>query len=124
MLVVGVGLAGVSAALRVSEDADLDVIAIDRSEGGGASQLSGGIIYMGGGTKTQREAGVEDDPENMAKYLEFETGNIVSRETVRRFAKASTRFQEWLETYGARFGGPATDAENILSQRTFAVFLG
>ncbi|WP_340589010.1 FAD-binding protein [Erythrobacter alti] len=109
VLVVGVGLAGVCAALRASEDSSLKVIAIDRGEGGGASKLSGGVIYMGGGTKAQREAGVEDDPENMAKYLEFETGNIVSSETVRRFANASSRFQDWLETYGARFGGPVTD---------------
>lgn len=109
VLVVGVGLAGVCAALRVSEDPDLEVIAIDRGEGGGASKLSGGVIYLGGGTKAQREAGVEDDPENMANYLEFETGNIVSRETLHRFAHAAPRFQDWLEGYGARFGGPATD---------------
>ncbi len=108
VLVVGVGLAGVCAGLRVSEDAALDVIAIDRSTGGGASQLSGGIIYMGGGTPAQKAAGIEDDPENMAKYLSFETGDLIAPATVRRFAEASTRFQSWLEGYGARFGGPAT----------------
>lgn len=124
VLVVGVGLAGVCTALRVSEDTDTDVIAIDRSEGGGASHLSGGIIYMGGGTKTQREAGVEDDPENMAKYLEFETGNIVSRETVRRFAEASSRFQEWLEKYGARFGGPATSEKTSYPNKHSLYFSG
>ena len=124
VLVVGVGLAGVSAALRASEDPDLDVIAIDRSEGGGASQLSGGVIYMGGGTKTQREAGIEDDPDNMAKYLEFETGNIVSRETVHRFAKASSRFQEWLESYGARFGGPATEEKTSYPNEHSLYFSG
>ena len=109
VLVVGVGLAGVCAALRISEDPDFDVIAIDRSQGGGASQLSGGVIYMGGGTRAQREAGVDDDPDNMAKYLEFETGNIVSRDTLRRFAQTSAGFQDWLESNGARFGGPLTE---------------
>lgn len=109
MLVVGVGLAGVCAALRASEDSALDIIAIDRGEGGGASKLSGGVIYMGGGTKAQKEAGIADDPENMANYLGFETGDIVSPETVRRFAEASASFQDWLETYGARFGGPVTE---------------
>lgn len=124
VLVVGVGLAGVCAALRASEDPELDIIAIDRSEGGGASRLSGGIIYMGGGTRTQREAGVADDPKNMAKYLEFETGNIVSRETVRRFAEASSRFQDWLETYGARFGGPATEEKTSYPNRHSLYFSG
>lgn len=109
MLVVGVGMAGVCAALRASEDPALDIITIDRSEGGGASKLSGGVIYMGGGTKAQKEAGIADDPENMANYLGFETGDIVSPKTVRRFAEASSRFQDWLEIYGARFGGPATE---------------
>ncbi len=109
VLVVGVGLAGVCAALRVSEDASLDVIAIDRGDGGGASKLSGGVVYMGGGTKAQRESGVADDPDNMANYLSFETGDIVRPDTVRRFAEASSHFQTWLEKYGARFGGPATE---------------
>ncbi|MFA7588200.1 MAG: FAD-dependent oxidoreductase, partial [Novosphingobium sp.] len=109
VLVVGVGLAGVCAALRTAEDASLNVIAIDRGEGGGASKLSGGIVYMGGGTRAQKEAGVADSPENMANYLTYETGTIVRPDTVQRFARASTGFQDWLEHYGARFGGPATD---------------
>jgi 3-oxo-5alpha-steroid 4-dehydrogenase len=108
VLVVGAGLAGVSAALRTAEDRSLDVLVIDRGAGGGASKLSGGVVYMGGGTKAQLEAGLEDTPENMANYLTFETGNIVRGDTVQRFARASTHFQDWLEKYGARFGGPAT----------------
>lgn len=109
VLVVGVGLAGAAATLRAAEDRSLEIIAVDRSVGGGASQLSGGIIYMGGGTKAQKEAGVEDTPDNMAKYLAFEAGDLVRPDTVQRFARASTTFQPWLESHGARFGGPATD---------------
>ncbi len=111
VLVVGVGLAGVCAALRTAEDTDLDVIAIDRGEGGGASRLSGGVVYMGGGTRAQQEAGIEDTPEDMANYLAFETGNLVRFDTVQRFSRASTHFQDWLEKHGARFGGPATEAK-------------
>jgi 3-oxo-5alpha-steroid 4-dehydrogenase len=33
----------------------------------------------------------------------------VRQDTVQRFAKASAGFQDWLEKYGARFGGPATE---------------
>ena len=109
VMVIGVGLAGVCAALRTAEDKSLQVMAIDRGEGGGASKLSGGIVYMGGGTPAQQEAGVADSPENMANYLAYETGSIVRPDTVRRFAEASVHFQAWLERYGARFGGPATD---------------
>ncbi len=109
MLVVGAGLAGVCASLRTSEDSSLDIITLDRGPGGGASRQSGGVVYMGGGTRAQREAGLEDTPENMANYLTFETGNVVRADTVQRFAEASVTFQDWLEKYGARFGGPATE---------------
>jgi 3-oxo-5alpha-steroid 4-dehydrogenase len=109
VLVVGVGMAGVCAALRTAEDAAIDVIAIDRGDGGGSSRLSGGVVYMGGGTPAQKAAGLEDSPENLANYLAFETGNIVRQDTVRKFAQASPKVQDWLESYGARFGGPATD---------------
>jgi 3-oxo-5alpha-steroid 4-dehydrogenase len=109
VLIVGVGLAGACATLRAAEDRNLSVIAIDRGLGGGASKLSGGVIYMGGGTRAQKEAGIADTPENMAAYLAFETGDIVRAETLQRFAQQSTCFQDWLESHGARFGGPSTE---------------
>ena len=124
VLIVGVGLAGVSAVLRASEDPSLDIIAIDRFSGGGASKLSGGVVYMGGGTRAQREAGLDDTPENMANYLAFETGNIVRGDTVQRFARASAGFQDWLEKYGARFGGPATEEKTSYPNDASLYFSG
>lgn len=109
VLVVGAGLAGCAATLRAAEDPNLKVITIDRGMGGGASKMSGGVVYMGGGTPAQKECGVEDTPENMANYLAFEAGNIVRPDTLLRFAHASSTFQPWLEKYGARFGGPLTN---------------
>ena len=124
VLVVGVGMAGVCAALRAAEDKSLDVLAIDRFSGGGASQLSGGVVYMGGGTPAQHEAGVEDTPENMANYLGFETGNLVRADTVRRYSEASAGFQAWLEGYGARFGGPATEEKTSYPNDASLYFSG
>lgn len=111
VMVVGVGLAGACATLRTAEDRSLQVMAIDRGLGGGASRLSGGVVYMGGGTRTQREGGVQDTPEDMANYLSMETADIVRPDTVLRFARASTSFEPWLESHGARFGGPVTEAK-------------
>ena len=68
----------------------------------------GHIDHCGFAPKAQKEAGVEDSPENMANYLAFEAGNIVRMDTIQRFAQASVHFQDWLEKYGARFGGHGT----------------
>ena len=37
----------------------VQAIVVDRFEGGGASALSGGVVYAGGGTSHQRQAGFE-----------------------------------------------------------------
>ena len=55
VLVVGFGVAGASAALEAVA-AGSSVLAIDRALGGGASTISGGIYYAGGGTVTVLEA--------------------------------------------------------------------
>lgn len=118
VLVVGVGPAGVCTALGSAEDKSLQVIAINRGEGGGASRLSGGVLYMGGGTRAQKEAGVDDTPENMANYLTYETGNIVRADTVRRFAEASVHFQDWLENTAPGLADrPPTTRHPIPKQR-------
>ncbi len=124
VLVVGVGLAGACATLRAAEDRTLDIVAIDRGLGGGASILSGGIIYMGGGTPAQKEAGIDDTPEDMANYLAYETGDIISQDTLLRFAKASAGFQGWLEGHGARFGGPATEEKTSYPNDASLYFSG
>ena len=60
---------------------------IDRFSGGGASVLSGGVVYAGGGTRYQKEAGFEDSPEAMTAYLKHEVNGVVSDETLARFSR-------------------------------------
>ena len=70
VVVVGMGAAGVCAALQAAQDG-AEVAVVDRFEGGGATAISGGIFYAGGGTHIQREAGVEDTVEAMFEYLKL-----------------------------------------------------
>jgi len=105
-VVVGYGGAGV-AATNQALDGGLDVIAIDRYEGGGATRMNGGIIYAGGGTHIQTEAGYEDTPEEMFKYLSRELRNVVTDETLRRFCESGPETIEWLEAHGVRFKAKA-----------------
>jgi len=104
LLVVGIGLAGASATLRGSE-LGLDTIAVDRFQGGGASELSGGVVYAGG-THVQAELGIEDSVDNLYNYIGHETGDLISEPTLRKFCEDSPGQITWLEKYGVPFGGP------------------
>lgn len=102
VVVVGFGAAGVSAALE-ARSAGADVLAIDRFNGGGATQVSGGIIYAGGGTWVQRQAGIEDSPDAMLAYLQAEISDAVQPETLRRFVHSSAEMIDWLTGHGVPF---------------------
>ena len=53
------------------------MLALDRCSGGGASTISGGIVYAGGGTSVQRAAGIDDTADAMFAYLSREVGDAV-----------------------------------------------
>ena len=102
MLVIGLGGAGVSAAIEGLEHG-LSVLAVDRFEGGGATKASGGVVYLGGGTVTQQQAESSDSPENMYRYLKSEVEDIVSDETLKAFCNSSSENEAWLRERGVRF---------------------
>ncbi|MBS0465973.1 MAG: FAD-binding protein [Proteobacteria bacterium] len=108
VVVVGWGAAGACAALQARQEGS-DVLVIDRFEGGGASALSGGVVYAGGGTAQQHEAGFTDSPEAMHAYLRHEVGDAVSDATLARFCQDSVANQAWLEGHGVRFAAAMPD---------------
>ena len=108
VVVVGWGAAGACAAIE-ARSAGASVRVIDRFEGGGASALSGGVVYAGGGTPYQRQAGFTDTPEAMAEYLRHEVNGVVSDATLRKFCGDSAGNLAWLEAQGARFAATMPD---------------
>ncbi|HEX6877221.1 MAG TPA: FAD-binding protein [Nocardioidaceae bacterium] len=104
VVVVGFGAAGACAAIEAT-DSGADVLVLDRFAGGGATNISGGIVYAGGGTRHQEAAGVEDSPEQMLAYLRLETAGAVSEETLRSFCASSADMVGWLESHGVPFEG-------------------
>ncbi|MBW6436509.1 FAD-dependent oxidoreductase [Actinoplanes hulinensis] len=102
VVVVGFGAAGACAAIEAAE-AGADVLVIDRFTGGGATAISGGVVYAGGGTRQQRAAGVTDTPSAMYAYLRHEAGDAVSPATLRRFCDESADMLAWLEGHGVPF---------------------
>ena len=55
VLVVGFGGAGASAAIEAASEG-VEVMAVDRFGGGGATAISGGVVYGGGGSRWTENA--------------------------------------------------------------------
>ena len=102
VVVVGFGGAGACAALEAARTG-ADVLAIDRFTGGGATAVSGGIVYAGGGTSVQKAAGVVDTVDDMVAYLRQEVGDAVSEQTLREFCASSAEMVDWLTEAGVPF---------------------
>jgi len=111
VVVVGLGGAGVVCALEALEQG-ADVLAIDRFEGGGATAYSGGVIYAGA-TRIQREAGINDDPAEMAKYLAMEVGDAVSSDTVSKFCNDSASNLDWLIGHGVPYDSTLYEEKTV-----------
>ena len=111
-VVVGFGGAGAAAALQAREDG-AEVLLLDRFGGGGTTAYSGGVFYAGG-TRFQREAGIEDDADNLRAYLALEVGDAVRPETLRRFCDGSSADVDWLVDHGVRYA-----ADLFLEKATF-----
>lgn len=102
VVVVGFGAAGACAAIEAARGG-ASVVVLDRFAGGGATALSGGVVYAGGGTSVQRAAGVPDTAEDMYRYLREEIGDGVREETLRRFCDGSVEMIDWLAELGVPF---------------------
>ena len=104
VLVVGLGAAGVSAAIEAA-DQGARVAFIDRFEGGGTTARSGSVMYAGGGTALQKRLGVEDDPESMFNYLKHEVQDAVTPETLKAFCQQSADNLQWALDNGVTYSG-------------------
>ncbi len=123
VVVVGFGAAGACAALEAA--AGCDVVVLDRFTGGGATALSGGVVYAGGGTRWQRAAGVDDSADAMFAYLSTEVGDAVSPGTLREFCAGSPEMLAWLERHGVPFHASlCPDKTSYPSNRHYLYYSG
>ncbi len=104
VVVVGLGGAGIVSAIQ-AKIAGADVLGVDRFTGGGATAISGGVFYAGGGTHIQADAGVEDAVDEMYRYLKIEVKGIVSDRMLRDFCERSRQNLRFLEANGVPFEG-------------------
>jgi 3-oxo-5alpha-steroid 4-dehydrogenase len=103
VIVVGLGCAGACAAVEAAE-AGAEVLVLERSGGGGGtSAMSGGLIYMGGGTPVQEACGYADTVEGMQTFLSAACGPEVDTAKVEVFCAESVAHFHWLEAHGVPF---------------------
>ncbi|RAS19409.1 FAD-binding protein [Paraburkholderia bryophila] len=121
VLVAGFGATGACAALEAAA-AGAKVRIVERFEGGGASAKSGGVVYAGGGTRYQNEAGYSDTPEAMFAYLQQEVGDAVSAATLERFCAGSVEMLRWLERLGVQFGASVPPRKTSYPQNRYYLY--
>jgi len=102
VVVVGAGCAGICASIEAA-DRGARVICIDRFEGGGATALSGGVVYAAA-TEIQKKAQIEDTIEDAFRYLKLEAEDVVNDNTLYTFCRESGPNVEWLVGKGVVFG--------------------
>jgi 3-oxo-5alpha-steroid 4-dehydrogenase len=103
VVVVGFGAAGACAAIEARE-AGADVLVLERAGGGGGtSAMSGGLIYMGGGTPVQQACGFEDSADEMFRFLMAALGPEPDRAKIQLFCEKSVEHFGWLESHGVPF---------------------
>jgi 3-oxo-5alpha-steroid 4-dehydrogenase len=118
VLVVGLGCAGAATALGAVE-AGAETLVIERAGGGGGtSAMSGGVIYLGGGTALQKACGFEDTSEEMLKYLRASVGPGRDDDKLELYCEGSAEHFDWLVAQGIPYkdsfyygqsGEPPTD---------------
>jgi len=124
VLVIGLGCAGAAAAIQASAEG-VDVFVAERcGGGGGTSAMSGGVIYLGGGTDLQTQCGFEDSPEDMFKYLSASCGRASDHDKLSVYCEDSVEHYQWLCRCGVPFkpvfyphysGEPPTDDGLVFS---------
>lgn len=103
VLVIGHGCAGVAAALEADHDGAEVIVLEAASGGGGSAALSGGELYLGGGTALQRAAGFVDSPEAMATFLTLALGPGADEERIEEYSRGSAEHFDWLVAHGVPF---------------------
>ncbi len=105
VLIAGFGGAGACAAIEARR-AGSDVLLLEWSSGpGGSTALSACEMYLGGsgGTRLQKDVGIEDSSENFYNYLMACFGERADPARVRMFVDGAAAHFDWVESLGVTY---------------------
>jgi 3-oxo-5alpha-steroid 4-dehydrogenase len=103
VVVVGLGCAGACAAIEASESGAQVTVLEAAPMGGGTSAMSGGLIYLGGGTPIQEACGFRDTAEDMERFLLAACGPGADAAKVNAYCQGSVAHYHWLVDHGVPF---------------------
>jgi 3-oxo-5alpha-steroid 4-dehydrogenase len=103
VVVVGQGIAGGAAAIE-SARAGVRTLVLERmTRGGGATALSTGITYFGGGTEIQEACGFDDSVEDMKAFVSLSAGAQADPERIRLYCEGSLEHFQWFRELGVEY---------------------
>jgi succinate dehydrogenase/fumarate reductase flavoprotein subunit len=103
VVVVGGGPGGLIAALAAAEEGVSVGLIEQNYDIGGRTILSGGRVYLGGGTAMQRRCGIQDSPEVVFRdwtRADHPLGRYNDRELVWTYARTGVAIYDYLEAHG------------------------
>lgn len=115
VVVAGSGAAGTCAALE-ARAAGAQTLVLERlPKLGGSSAMSGGVIYLGGGTPLQKACGFEDTPEAMYDYIVAASALHPQLDKVRLYCEESIEHFHWLVKRGVNYKASFTEEKGLPS---------
>lgn len=100
VVIAGGGACGVMAALRASEDPDLVVAVFEKnSTEGSNAEISSGSLAAGG-TRFQRDAGIDDSPQLHADDILTKSGDHRMSDVVHALCQVAPYYVEWIASLG------------------------
>ncbi len=113
VVIVGLGAGGSCAAIEAVR-AGAKVTVLERASGGGGlTSNAGGHFYLGGGTRVQKAVGIEDDVEDMYKYLLAVTPEP-EEDKIRAYCDESVSHFDWLVEQGVPFTDTMVKEKDVL----------
>lgn len=103
VIVVGFGAAGAAAAYTAAK-ANAKVLVLDVTEtGGGDTAASGGIVFTGGGTALQQQAGITETPDEMYAFIRAAGGESADPEQQKTWCRRNKDAYDFMVACGQTF---------------------